>query len=226
MLLSVIIPVFNEQEYIVDVVNCIRRQPLRKEIIVVDDGSTDGTREKVRAMAAEGKIRLIEQPVNRGKGAALRQGLPEAKGDIIIFQDADLELDPYDYSALVEPIVSGNTEVVYGSRFLSRHNRIPLSNLLVNKARTAVTNLLYRARLTDEATAYKVFRREVIASIPLRSNGFEICPEITAKLLKAGYNIIEVPIAYHPRSRQEGKKLNWADGIIAVIMLLRFRFTA
>ncbi len=226
MLLSVIIPVFNEQEYIVDVVNCIRRQPLRKEIIVVDDGSTDGTREKVRAMAAEGKIRLIEQPVNRGKGAALRQGLPEAKGDIIIFQDADLELDPYDYSALVEPIVSGNTEVVYGSRFLSRHNRIPLSNLLVNKALTAVTNLLYRARLTDEATAYKVFRREVIASIPLRSNGFEICPEITAKLLKAGYNIIEVPIAYHPRSRQEGKKLNWADGIIAVIMLLRFRFTA
>ncbi len=226
MLLSVIIPVFNEQEYIVDVVNCIRRQPLRKEIIVVDDGSTDGTREKVRAMAAEGKIRLIEQPVNRGKGAALRQGLPEAKGDIIIFQDADLELDPYDYSALVEPIVSGNTEVVYGSRFLSRHNRIPLSNLLVNKALTAVTNLLYRARLTDEATAYKVFRREVIASIPLRSNGFEICPEITAKLLKAGYNIIEVPIAYHPRSRQEGKKLNWADGIIAVITLLRFRFTA
>lgn len=226
MLLSVIIPVFNEQEYIVDVINCIRRQPLRKEIIVVDDGSTDGTREKVRAMTAEGKVRLIEQPVNRGKGAALRRGLPEAKGDIIIFQDADLELDPHDYPALIEPIVSGNTEVVYGSRFLNRRNRIPLPNLLANKALTAMTNLLYRARLTDEATAYKVFRREVIASIPLYSNGFEICPEITAKLLKAGYSIIEVPIVYHPRSRQEGKKLNWTDGVIAVATLLRFRFTA
>ncbi|MDD3925383.1 MAG: glycosyltransferase family 2 protein [bacterium] len=225
MLLSVIIPVFNEQGYIVEVIDRIRRQPLQKEIIVVDDGSTDGTGETLRALAGRREIRLLEQPVNRGKGAALRRGLPEANGDIVIFQDADLELDPDDYPSLIEPIVSGHTEVVYGSRFLSRRNRVPLANLLANKALTAVTNLLYRASLTDEATAYKVFRREVIDSIPLYSDGFEICPEITAKLLKAGHRITEVPIAYYPRSREEGKKLSWTDGLVAVATLLRFRFT-
>lgn len=224
MLLSVVIPAYNERQYIVEVLGRIRKQNrFPKEIIIVDDGSRDGTAAILRALARTGEIRLIEHPCNRGKGAALRSGLQEARGDIILFQDADLELDPADYPRLIKPILSGNAEVVYGSRFLGRKNKVPWSNLAANRALTLATNYLFGAALTDEATGYKVFRRDVILPLSLRSNGFEICPEITAKLLKAGYKIVEVPVSYFPRNAAGGKKLNWLDGVVAVVTLLRYR---
>jgi dolichol-phosphate mannosyltransferase len=200
--------------------------PVDKEIVVVDDGSRDGTREVLADLAKRMPIRVILHDRNRGKGAAIRTALAEARGQIVIVQDADLEYDPSDYPKLIEPIVRGEVNVVYGSRYLGRDNPLPLTHfklavLLLN----AMANVLYGTRLTDEATCYKVFRASLIRSIPLRCERFEFCPEVTAKVAKRGERILEIPIRYHYRTKAEGKKIGWSDGFEAIWTLLRYRFS-
>jgi len=227
--LSVVIPVYNEQETIGEVIRRVYDAdlgPLTKEIIVSDDGSTDATAAIVRRYAEEmgDVITVHTSPINLGKGAAVRLGISYAAGDIVIIQDADLELDPAEYVQILEPIVAGRADVVYGSRFLGRSNRVRLRTRLANRLLTALTNLLFGARLTDMETAYKAFRREVVAGLKLRCVRFDFEPEITAKLLRAGYSIHEVPIRYTPRTQDEGKKIGWIDGLEAIYTLLRCRF--
>lgn len=222
MKLSVLIPVYNEESTIGAVLQRVAAVDMEKEIIVVDDGSTDRTREVIRAHAD--RIRHIhEARANFGKGAAVRAGLTYVSGDVVIIQDADLELDPAEYAALLAPIQSGRTNVVYGSRFL-RRNSISLRIRLANRFLVLLTNLLYGCRLTDMETAYKVFRTETIRSLRLTALRFEMEPEITAKLLRSGEKIVEVPISYRPRTPREGKKIGWWDGIVAVATLFRYRF--
>jgi glycosyltransferase involved in cell wall biosynthesis len=224
MLISVIIPVYNERSTVEEVIERVRQVDLPKEIIVVDDGCTDGSTEIIQASARYPEVKVIRQERNRGKGWAIRQGLKAVTGDLVIIQDADLELDPEDFHALIAPLIQEGADVVYGSRFLRRLPHIPWKTRLVNQALAAFTNLLFGSRLTDEATAYKVFRAEVILSLPLECERFEFCPEVTAKLLRRGYFIREVPIGYHPRSKAEGKKVTWRDGVQAVKTLWRYRF--
>lgn len=227
MKLSVIIPVYNEQPTIEQVVETVQRVDvgMEKEIIVVDDGSTDGTQE-VLARIATGVKEVYTCPVNLGKGAAVRIGLTRARGDFVIIQDADLELDPQEYPRLLLPILEGRADVVYGSRFLAANPSVPKMRRLANRLLTGLTNLLYGSHLTDMETAYKVFRRSIVQKIRLRCTGFEFEPEITAKLLRCGHTIIEVPVAYRPRREEEGKKIRWQDGMIAVRCLLRYRFAS
>ena len=225
MKLSVIIPVYNEARTIAEVIRRVGEVDLDKEIIVVDDGSSDGTVEILRRIAREGRILLHESRVNLGKGAAVRIGLTYASGPIIIIQDADLELDPNEYGRLMEPILEGRTRVVYGSRFLGTNREIPMITLAANRFLVLLTNLLYDARLTDMETAYKVFSAQVLNDIRLRCMRFELEPEITAKLLKNGDRILEVPISYQPRTVQGGKKIGWRDGLKAIVTLFRYRFT-
>jgi glycosyltransferase involved in cell wall biosynthesis len=192
--------------------------------VVVDDGSRDGTRDVLADLAQRLPIRVILHERNRGKGAAIRTALAEARGEIVIIQDADLEYDPADYPKLIEPIVRGEVNVVYGSRYLGHDNPLPLTHfkvavLLLN----AMANVLYGTRLTDEATCYKVFRASLIRSIPLRCERFEFCPEVTAKVSKRGERILEIPIRYHYRTKAEGKKIGWRDGFEAIWTLLRYR---
>lgn len=222
-LLSIIIPVFNEESTIAEVINKISaiKLPLEKEIIVVDDGSTDGTTEILRASVNSETI-FHFTPVNTGKGAAIRTGLKVAKGDIILIQDADLEYSPSDYAALIEPIMNNRAKVVYGSRFL-RNNYIPYFRRLANRLLTLLTNQIYKSNLTDMETGFKVFTAQVARKISLQANGFEIEPEITARILQAGFEIQEVPVSYHPRTKVEGKKISWTDGFVAVWMLLKCR---
>jgi glycosyltransferase involved in cell wall biosynthesis len=227
--LSIIIPVYNEEQTIGAVVERVRAVDLgaiEKEIIVANDGSDDGTQRAIDAMPAGGStpLQVVESPINLGKGAAIRLGLKYATGDVILIQDADLELDPQEYSALLAPIARGE-KVVYGSRFLRANGGIPRRTRLANRLLTWLTNILYLSRLTDMETGYKVFRREVLSHIRLRAVGFDIEPEITAKLLIAGYRIIEVPITYNPRRRDEGKKIRWVDGLDAGYVLLKCRLT-
>jgi len=226
-LLSVVIPVYNERDTLPEVVRRVERVDLpgmRKEIVLVDDGSTDGTRDVLRELARS--HRVLFHRGNHGKGAALRTGFHHATGDVLLVQDADLEYFPEDYPALVGPILSGEAKVVYGSRRLRRENRqhSGLAFFLGGVFLTALANLLYRTRITDEPTCYKVFSTEVLREIPLRCHRFEFCPEVTAKVARRGHRIVEVPIRYEPRSVEEGKKIRLRDGIEAIWTLLRYRF--
>ena len=219
-------PVYNEKATIREILKRVRAVDvgMEKEIIVVDDGSKDGTREILREEESRGDIRVLYHERNLGKGAAVRTGIASATGDFVIIQDADLEYDPQDYPALLKPLLEGKAEVVYGSRFLSGSGSSMISwHRFGNKFLTAVTNLLYGSSLSDMETCYKAFKASVIKSIPLRSNRFEIEPEITAKILKRGYKILEVPIRYRGREFHEGKKISWKDGFSAIWTLLRYR---
>lgn len=224
MKLSVVIPVYNEKSTISEVIRKVREVPIEKEIIVVDDGSTDGTTKILDDLKDDSIITVHKSMVNLGKGIAVRIGFEYATGDAIIIQDADLELDPNEYPQLLEPIKRGEGFVVYGSRFMKLEQKVAFLNLLANKIIVFLTNLLYGANMTDVETAYKVFHKDVIRKIKLKSRGFEFDPEVTAKILRAGYKIIEVPITYHPRTIEEGKKIGWKDGFKAVYCLIKYRF--
>lgn len=223
--LSVIIPVYNEQSTVREVIERVKALPLPLEIIVVDDGSTDGTPAILREEGG-GVVRVYTSPANFGKGAAVRTGLGYATGEIVIIQDADLELDPEEYPRLLQPILRGDTAVVYGSRFLDPSPAVPPRTRRANRLLAAWCNLLYGSRLTDVSTAYKVFRTSLLRTLGLRCIGFEFCAEVTARLLRRRERIIEVPIGYHPRGETEGKKLNYLrDGMKAAWWLLRLRFS-
>jgi dolichol-phosphate mannosyltransferase len=229
MKVSIIIPVYNEEQTISTVVERVRAVDLgaiEKEIIVANDGSDDGTQRAIEAVPVDGVVplRVLESPINLGKGAAVRLGMKYATGDVILTQDADLELNPNEYGALLQPIIDG-ASVVYGSRFLRRVPGISFRARVANRLLTWLTNILYGARLTDMETGYKVFRREVLGKVRLRAVGFDFEPELTAKLLLAGYRIVEVPITYNPRRVDEGKKIRWVDGLDAVYVLIKFRLT-
>lgn len=228
--LSIVIPVYNEQDTIGEVIERVRAVDLgsiTKEIIVSDDGSTDGSSEVIREHWAHCTelLKVHTSPINLGKGAAVRLGLSYATGDIVLIQDADLELDPNEYLRILEPIITGQAEVVYGSRFLRSSDKIPLRTRLANRFLTTLTNLLFGARLSDMETAYKAFRREIITDVQLRCVRFDFEPEITAKILRAGHRIHEVPVSYNPRTADEGKKISWADGFEAIYALLRCRLS-
>jgi len=223
-LLSVVMPVFNELATIDEIIARVLGVPLRVELIVVDDCSTDGTRDRLRELQRAHGFTLLLQEHNQGKGAALRRGFTAVKGDVVVVQDADLEYSPEEYPELVDLIVTGRADVVYGSRFLGRHRVFLFTHYLGNRLLTLLTNILYNTMLTDMETCYKVMRREVVDGLDLQSNGFGIEPEITAKIFKRGYRVYEVPITYDGRSYEEGKKIGWKDGIVALWVLLRHRF--
>jgi len=220
--LSVIIPVYNERSTVAETIARVRASSVEKEIIVVDDASTDETAEIVASLAGD-DLKLIRQPRNQGKGAAIRRGLEAVSGEVVIIQDADLEYDPADYPALIAPIVSGNAMVVYGTR-APRFEGMRWPHRLFNWIAAVLANLLYRAEITDEATCYKAFRTEVLRDIPLKCERFEFCPEVTAKVRKRGIKIAEVPVSYHARSVGAGKKIRWWDGVVALWTLVKYRF--
>ncbi|OGO14459.1 MAG: glycosyl transferase [Chloroflexi bacterium RBG_13_68_17] len=226
MSLSVVVPVYNERNTIEKLLARVEATGLTDEIIIVDDGSSDGTRELLQDLARRSpRLRLILQPRNMGKGAAVRTGIQAAGGDLILIQDADLEYDPRDYGALLAPILDGRADAVYGSRFLGAPRRSTMFwHMVANQLLTFMTNILYNSILTDMETGYKLFRREVIQSLPLRSTRFEIEPEITAKLLKRHMRVFEVPVSFNPREYSEGKKIRMRDAFYAVWALLRYRF--
>ena len=226
MKLSVVVPVFNERPTIAEIIRRVRDVDagLDKEIIVVDDCSTDGTREILQALASP-DLKIILHEKNRGKGAALRTGFARAGGDIILVQDADLEYDPSEYPRLLGPILDGRADVVYGSRFLGGPHRVLYFwHSVGNKFLTAFSNMLSNLNLTDMETCYKVFRREVLDKVELKSSRFGFEPEITMKLAKLRYRVYEVPISYSGRDYAEGKKIGWRDGLAALFHLIRFRF--
>ena len=224
-LLSVVMPVYNERATVEEIVQRVLAVPLRVELIVVDDGSTDGTREVLQALEKERPIKLVLQPANAGKGAALRRGFQEVTGDLVVIQDADLEYSPEEFPQLIELICQGRADVVYGSRFLGRHRVFMFTHYAGNRFLTLVTNVLYNTMLTDMETCYKVMRTEVLRSMTLDANGFGIEPELTAKIFKRHYRVYEVPITYDGRGYEEGKKITWRDGVVALWVLLKYRFT-
>jgi glycosyltransferase involved in cell wall biosynthesis len=243
--LSVVIPVYNEKATIEEILRRVQDAALRKEVIVVDDCSTDGTRELLQQMAAlqshgeqeiaaqDGgdavalpELRIFFQTANQGKGAALRRGFAQATGDIVLVQDADLEYDPRDYDKLLEPILDGRADVVYGSRFSGGPQRVHYFwHYVANKLLTLLSDISTNLKLTDMETCYKVFRREVLQGIQLKSDRFGFEPEITAKIAKAKWRIYEVPISYAGRTYEEGKKITWKDGLQALWCIIRFRFS-
>jgi glycosyltransferase involved in cell wall biosynthesis len=224
-LLSVVMPVYNERDTIEEIIRRVLSVPIRTELIVVDDGSTDGTRDVLKSLEPELPIKLILQPANAGKGAALRRGFREVTGDLVVIQDADLEYSPEEYPDLIELICQGRADVVYGSRFLGRHRVFMFTHYAGNRFLTLVTNILYNTMLTDMETCYKVMRTEVLRSMTLDSDGFGIEPELTAKIFKRHYRVYEVPITYDGRGYEEGKKITWRDGFVALWVLLKYRFT-
>ncbi len=223
-LLSVVMPVFNERNTIDEIITRVLAVPMRIELIVVDDCSTDGTRDLLADLQRQHNFRLLLQERNQGKGRALRRGFEAVTGDIVVVQDADLEYSPEEFPELTDFIVQGRADVVYGSRFLGRHRVFLFTHYLGNVALTFLTNILYNTMLTDMETCYKAMRREVLRGLDLQSNGFGIEPEITAKIFKRGYRVYEVPITYDGRSYEEGKKIGWKDGVVALWVLLRYRF--
>jgi glycosyltransferase involved in cell wall biosynthesis len=224
-LLSVVMPVYNERDTIEEIIGRVLAVPLRVELIVVDDGSTDGTRDLLAALQATHGFRLILQAKNAGKGAALRRGFEEVTGDLVVIQDADLEYSPEEFPELIDLICSGRADVVYGSRFLGRHRVFLFTHYLGNRFLTLVTNVLYNTMLSDMETCYKVMRTEVLRSFTLESDGFGIEPELTAKIFKRHWRVYEVPITYDGRGYDEGKKITWRDGVVALWVLLRYRFS-
>ncbi|HEY1305368.1 MAG TPA: glycosyltransferase family 2 protein [Vicinamibacterales bacterium] len=217
-------PVYNERATIDEIVPRVLAVPMRIELVVVDDCSKDGTRERLQELQREHRFTLLLQEHNQGKGAALRRGFAAVTGDIVAVQDADLEYSPEEFPQLAELIVEGRADVVYGSRFLGPHRVFLFTHYLGNRVLTLLTNVLYNTMLTDMETCYKVMRREVLQGLDLRSNGFGIEPEITAKIFKRGYRVYEVPITYDGRSYEEGKKIGWKDGVVALWVLLKHRF--
>jgi glycosyltransferase involved in cell wall biosynthesis len=225
MNLSVIIPVYNEVKSIQEIIHRVQAVQLASEIIVVDDGSTDGTRAQLALMEGNNNLRVILHEKNMGKGSAVRTGIAAAGGEVLLIQDADLEYDPREYPNLLKPIQDGIADVVYGSRFLGAARRpILFWNMVANKILTFMTNILYNNILSDMETGYKVFRRSVIENLPLRAKRFDFEPEFTAKMLKRHMRIYEVPITFNPREYSEGKKIKLKDAFEAVWALLKYRF--
>jgi len=222
--LSILIPCYNEADHIVRVLEAVEAVDIPKEIVVVNDGSSDNTAEVLEECSRDHSIVVHSLPVNSGKGAAIRAGLQLVTGDIVIIQDADLEYDPQQIPGVIKPIVEGEADVVYGSRFRGSIGGMRLANRIANRVLTLTVNMLYRAHITDEATCYKAFRTDVIKGIPLNCMKFEFCPEVTAKLLKRGFAIHEVPIRYVGRTTSQGKKIRWTDAFSAIWTLLKYRF--
>lgn len=227
MTLSVLIPVYNEKNTISEILRKIDEVDLKnlgfnKEIIIVDDGSNDGTADILKTL--EGKYKIIYRSKNQGKGAAIRTGLKEVSGDYLIIQDADLEYDPKDYNILLRPFLEDNAQVVYGSRILGSKKHGSLAYYWGGLGVTLATNIICGIKITDEPTCYKVFKRDLLNSLNLQCRGFEFCPEVTAKIARRKIKIFEVPISYNPRGKQEGKKINWKDGFVAIWTLLKYRF--
>jgi dolichol-phosphate mannosyltransferase len=221
---SVIVPVYNEAAHIDEILRAVHASPVRKEIIIVDDGSTDGTREKLQALPPLDDVTIVFHEKNCGKGAAIRTALTYARGEFVLIQDSDLEYDPQDYPALLRPLEEGKANVVYGVR-PDRPER-GLRFFLGAKLLTHLSNFLYGAGIHDEATCYKVFRRTLMTGMRLECSRFEFCPEVTAKLCRMGEKIAEVPVSYHPRSALEGKKIRYSDGWLAIWTLIRYRFAS
>ena len=226
MKLSIIIPCYNEEKTILEVISRINKVNIKnitKEIIIINDGSTDGTIDKIKNI---NDILIVNHIVNKGKGKAIKTALDYASGDLIIIQDADLEYDPFEYPNLIKPFESNKVDVVYGSRNLKKNDYSLFSFYIGGIIITKIANILYpNAKLTDLHTCYKIFRKKLISDLTIESTGFEFCPEITAKILNKKILIKEVPISYYPRSKKEGKKIKWRDGIIALYILIKYKFS-
>ena len=225
-LLSVVMPVYNERETVEEIIRRVLAVQVRTQLIVVDDGSKDGTQEILAGLQRELGFELVLQARNQGKGAALRRGFQEIRGELVVIQDADLEYSPEEYPQLIELICQGRADVVYGSRFLGRHRVFMFSHYLGNRVVTLLTNILYNTMLTDMETCYKVMRTEIVRGMNLQSNGFGIEPEMTAKIFKGRHRVYEIPITYDGRGYDEGKKITWRDGIVALWVLLKYRVMA
>ena len=224
MKLSVIMPVFNEHKTIREIIARVMAVPLDIELVIVDDASTDGTRDILKEYEGKPNIQVYYHEKNKGKAGAIKTGIPHTTGDIISIQDGDLETNPNDFIILTEPIRKGEASVVYGSRYLNQDKSLYFAYKFGAQFLSLVVNVLYNQRITDEATCYKVFRADILKKIPLEYDRFEFCPEVTAKVSKLGYKIKELPMNYYPRSFEEGKKMNWRDGVIALWVLVKFRF--
>jgi glycosyltransferase involved in cell wall biosynthesis len=226
-LISIVVPVYNEARTVAEVIERLVAidLPAPREILVVNDGSTDGTRDVLDRIQQRPELRIIHAEKNGGKGSAIRIGFGQATGTIVAIQDADLELDPAQLAELTQPILDGRSRVVYGSRFLAGRPEAPWLSIFANQVLTGVTNLLFGGRLTDMETCYKVMTRDIAQSLNLESNRFDIEPEISAKLLRAGHSILELPIRFEPRSRAQGKKIGWRDGFRAIQVLFKYRFS-